>query len=118
MSRCCVKNCKSNRKDGVTLFKMPEEPQKIKDEWISFFLTCEMDENYLKTQIFVCEKHFEEEFLIQKSNRLILKKNSVPSIPAISMDHMDFSTYDDDLFDNSSNDTKKVFWSYFLSFHT
>ena len=59
--RCCVKTCENSKKEkGVTLFKVPKDSE-LFSKW-SFVCACE--KLLLKTNSFICEKHFRSEDII------------------------------------------------------
>lgn len=61
-----------------TMFRFPKDTVQ-RSKWLNF---CQMDERKINSVTMLCNKHFKEENFLYNvgNNKLILKKDAVPSI--------------------------------------
>ena len=78
---CAVPNCTNYRGGVYSLFKLPETPESLRDNWIIFLNKVGIHlegKRHGFSHIFICQQHFAESDIMKSEKRSVLKKNSVP----------------------------------------
>ena len=78
---CAVPNCTNYRGGAFSLFKLPQTPKNLRENWITFLNKAGININGKPegfSHIFICQQHFPESNILKSEKRSVLQKNSVP----------------------------------------
>lgn len=81
VNSCSVYGCYNKKDDPkIAVFKIPKE-EEIRKRWLKFLNRRDLNEN--SSYIFVCEKHFEEQYLNRDNKQRVRFRKGISPVPTI-----------------------------------